>query len=132
MGVVFSVPPRPSRRGSSERDVFASGFPDGTRRTPSAGNDESAASDRIVIHADEAAFARRMKFPANVSPAFSRIVSPGTAASMAGCRFVNGHPLAHTRSVAADARSANARQTRHTTTKLKRLRRTDTLPLRKG
>jgi hypothetical protein len=82
-GVVFNAPPCPISRGRSDRDVFALVLPDGISRTLAAGRTESAASDRIVIHDDEAGFARRIKGPTNVSPARSRIVSPGTAASMA-------------------------------------------------
>jgi hypothetical protein len=79
-----------------------------------------------VIHDVDAGLALRMKGPTNVSPARSRIVSPGAAASIAGCSLVNSQPVAQTWRVAADARLANPRQTRHTTT-VKRLRRKGTL-----
>jgi hypothetical protein len=42
----------------------------------------------MVINAVEVLlFARSTKLPTNVWPARSRIVSPGTAASIAGCRL---------------------------------------------
>ena len=65
--------------------MFAPARPEGTRRTPLAGRTESAASDRMVIHEDEDGLARSTNGPTNVSPALKRIVSPGAAASIAGC-----------------------------------------------
>jgi hypothetical protein len=63
--VVFSVPPRPTSLGNSDRDVFAPVFPEGTSRTPAGGNCESAASERIVIH-PVPLFAGNLKLPLNV------------------------------------------------------------------
>jgi len=47
-------------------------------RRPGAGSDESGGEDRIAMEA--LPFLAGVKLPANVAPAWSRIVSPGCAA----------------------------------------------------
>src|SRR3954466_9076016 len=117
-------------RGNALRSTFAPGFPSGTSRVPDTGNDALLPSDRIVMNCVAAAsFAFNTKLPTKVSPARSRITSPGTASLIAVCRLVYWQELRHTVRVEASARAAIAKAhiSRHTTLVIRRApeRRTD-------
>src|SRR5215203_4067616 len=98
-GVLRYVLPFPRSRARADSDVLPPVRPRGTRRTPAAGRLVDGASGRMMISAVPL-LGFRSKLPMKVSPARKRIVSPGTAASIAGWRLVYMHPLAHTVRVA--------------------------------
>ena len=122
-GRLLAVPPAPTMRASSDRDVLAPACPP----APDVCSAREARVRGIGTNRDErrgrAVLAGSRKFPTNVCPARSRMVSPGCAASMADWRSEYVQPLAQTVMVAAPAIAGSARRaltintTRRTTTK---------------